>query len=76
MFFPNSPGTQLKRYLEYHGVIAVSEVKQGDVDGLQYECKSVLQLHEHYQYSSNWRNILDRFFLHVKSADQQMMATY
>ena len=43
---------------------------------LTYECKSVLQLYEHYQYSSNWRNILDRFFLHVKSADQQMMATY
>ena len=82
MFFPNSPGTQLKRYLEYHGVIAVSEVKQGavvlhgDVDGLQYECKSVLQLYEHYQYSSYWRNILDRSFLHIKSADQQMMATY
>ena len=52
------------------------KILQGDVDGLQYECKSVLQLYEHYQYSSNWRNILDRSFLHIKSADQQMMATY
>ena len=30
-FFPKSPATQLKMYLEYHGVIAVSEVKQGAV---------------------------------------------
>ena len=26
-------------YLEYHGVIAVSEVKQGDVDGLHMNAK-------------------------------------
>ena len=33
------PGTQLKMYLEYHGVIAVSDVKQGDVDGLHMNAK-------------------------------------